>query len=63
MAARQVEGVQVERVADEILALKTDASEAHALNQSAAAVYELCNGKTSKSEMATEIRRRTGLPA
>jgi hypothetical protein len=63
MRARRVEGVQIERAADEILALKTDTLEAHALNQSAAAVYELCDGKTSKSEMAAEIHRRTGLPA
>jgi SAM-dependent methyltransferase len=63
MAARRVEGVHVERAADEILVMKTDSSEAHALNQSAAAVYDLCDGKTSKSEMAAAIRRRTGLPA
>ena len=63
MAARRVEGVQLERAADEILAVRTATMEAHALNQSAAAVYELCDGKTSKSQMAAEIRRRTGLPA
>jgi hypothetical protein len=63
MAPRRVEGVQIERSADEILALKEGSLEAHALNQSAAAVYELCDGNTSKSEMAAEIHRRTGLPA
>ena len=63
MAARRVEGVQIERAADEILALKEGSLEAHALNQSAAVVYELCDGSTSKSEMAAEIHRRTGLPA
>ena len=63
MRARRVEGVHLEQAADEILVMKTATSEAHALNQSAAAVYELCDGKTSKSEMAAEIRRRTGLPA
>ena len=62
MRARRVEGVQIEREADEILAVKTATMEAHALNQSAAAVYELCDGnKTSKSEMAAEIRRRTSV--
>jgi Coenzyme PQQ synthesis protein D (PqqD) len=50
MAARRVENVQTERAAD-------------ALNQSATAVYDLCDGETSKSEMAAEIHRRTGLPA
>jgi hypothetical protein len=63
MAARRVEGLQFERVADEILAVKPDTLEAHALNQSAAAVFDLCDGKTSKSEIAAEIQRRTGLPA
>ena len=47
MAAKRVDGVQIERSADEILALKAGTLEAHALNQSAAAVYELCDGKTS----------------
>jgi hypothetical protein len=63
MVARRVEGVQIERTADEILALKEGSLEAHAINQSAAAVYDLCDGNTSKSEMAAEIHRRTGLPA
>ena len=62
MAARRVEGVNIERSADEILALKTESFEAHALNQSAAVVYDLCDGTTSKAEMAAEIHRRTGLP-
>ena len=63
MTARRVEDVQIERVADEILVVKEESLEAHALNQSAATVYELCDGNTSKSEMAAEIHRRTGLPA
>ena len=63
MRARRVEGVQIEHAADEILALRPGTLEAHALNQSAAAVYDLCDGATSKSEMATEICRRTDLPA
>jgi hypothetical protein len=63
MRARRVDGVQIERTADEILVLKEGSLEAHALNQSAATVYDLCDGNTSKSEMAAEIHRRTGLPA
>jgi hypothetical protein len=63
MAARQVEGLQFERVADELLAVKPATLEAHALNQSAAAVFDMCDAKASKSEMAAEIQRRTGLPA
>ena len=41
MAARRVEGLQFERVADEILVVKPGTLEAHALNQSAAAVFDL----------------------
>jgi hypothetical protein len=63
MIARRVEGVHLEHAADEILVIKPGTLEAHALNQSAAAVYELCDGKTSKPEMAAAIRHRTGLPA
>ena len=63
MAARRVEGLQIERVADEILALKSGATESHALNQTAAIVFDLCDGAHSKSEMAAAIQHRTGLPA
>ena len=63
MTARRVENVEIERLADEILVMKEASLEAHALNQSAAIVYDLCDGKTLKSEMAIEIHRRTGLPA
>jgi methyltransferase family protein/coenzyme PQQ synthesis protein D (PqqD) len=62
MTARRVEGIQIEHAADEILVVRTATWEAHALNQSAAAVYRLCDGKTSRPEMAAEIRARTGLP-
>jgi len=63
MAAKRVEGVYIERAADEILAVKTATSEAHALNQSAAVVFDLCDGTVSRSEMAARLQRRTGLPA
>jgi hypothetical protein len=43
--------------------MKEESLEAHALNQSAATVYDLCDGNTSKSEMAAEIHRHTGLSA
>jgi coenzyme PQQ synthesis protein D (PqqD) len=63
MTATRLENVKIERAADEILAVNSITSEAHAINQSAAAVFDLCDGKTSKAEMAAEIHRRTGLPA
>jgi hypothetical protein len=63
MIARRVEDVQIERLADEILVMREESLEAHALNQSVATVYDLCDGDASKSEMAAEIHRRTGPPA
>jgi methylase of polypeptide subunit release factors len=63
MTARRVQGVQIEHADDEILVVKEASREAHALNQSAAIVYDLCGGRTLKSEMAVEIHRRTALPA
>lgn len=63
MTATRVQGILLERLAEEILAVEVATAEAHALNQSAAAVFDLCNGKASKAEMAAEIQRRTGLPA
>jgi len=63
MVARRVEGVEIERAADEILALKEGSLEAHALNQSAAAVYELCDGNTSKFEMAARFIAARGFPS
>jgi hypothetical protein len=63
VVATRVEGFRIERTADEILAVKEGSLEAHAINLGAAAVYDLCDGNTSKSDMAAEIHRRTGLPA
>ena len=60
MIARRLEGVQIEHAADEILAMRTANSEAHAVDQSAAAaVFDLCDGNTSKSKMVAEIHWRT----
>ncbi len=54
MIARRLEGVQIEHAADEILAMRTANSEAHAVDQNAAAVYDLCDGNTSKSKMVRD---------
>ena len=63
MAARRVEGLQIERAADEILALKPGAARSHALNQTAAVIFDMCDGTHSKAEMAIAIKHHTGLPA
>ena len=62
MAARQVDGLLIERTAGELLVLKQSTYEAHALNETAALVFDLCDGATSRATMATEVARRTGLP-
>src|SRR5215470_7778734 len=63
MAARQVEGLLIERPAGELLVLKPSTNEAHALNQTAAIVFDLCDGATTPAEMVAEVARRTRLPA
>jgi hypothetical protein len=63
MVAKRFDGLQIERASDEILALKPGAAQAYALNQTAAIVFDLCDGGHSKSEMASAIHHRTGLPA
>jgi hypothetical protein len=63
MVAKRFDGLEIERAADEVLALKPGATEAYALNQTAAIVFDLCDGEHSKLEMASEIQHRTGLPA
>ena len=63
MAARQVEGLLIERPAGELLVLKPSTNEAHALNQTAAIVFDLCDGATTPAQMVAEVARRTGLPA
>ena len=63
MAARQVEGLLIERPAGELLVLKPSTNEAHALNQTAAIVFDLCDGASTPAQMVAEVARRTGLPA
>src|SRR5262245_30673541 len=63
MGARQVEGLRHERVGGELLVYSPETAETHALNETAAIVFELCAGTNSREEMAAEIARRCGLPA
>lgn len=62
MFAKRVEGLVVQRAANELLAVRESTGEAHALNETAAIVFDLCDGETSPAVMATEVTRRTGLP-
>lgn len=63
MGARQVEGLLIERVDGEVLIVKESSHEAHALNEAASVVFELCDGAMGRAAMAAEVARRTGLPA
>lgn len=63
MGARRVEGLLIERVDGELLVVKESSHEAHALNETAAIVFDLCDGSMSRTSMAAEVARRTGLPA
>ena len=63
MAATRVEGLLIERVDGELLVVRESSQEAHALNETAAIVFDLCDGSTSRAAMTAEVARRTGLPA
>jgi hypothetical protein len=53
----------MERLEGELLVVTESSHEAHALNETAAIVFDLCDGATSRAAMAAEVQRRTGLPA
>ena len=63
MGAKRIEGLLIERLEGELLVVNEATQEAHALNETAAIVFELCDGETSRAAMAAEVARRTGLPA
>ena len=63
MGAKRVDGLLIERPEGELLVLKESTLEAHALNETATIVFDLCDGETSRAVMAAEVARRTGLPA
>lgn len=63
MGAKRVDDLLVERVEGELLVVKTSSHEAHALNEAASVVFDLCDGSTSRAAMAAEVQRLTSLPA
>src|SRR4030095_14527922 len=62
MGAKRVGGLLIERGDGELLVVNESNHEAHALNETAAIVFDLCDGSMSRSAMAAEVARRTGLP-
>ena len=48
-------GIVVEELADEVLVYDLNRDRAHCLNQTAANVWKLCDGKSSPSEIASRL--------
>jgi hypothetical protein len=58
--AARSHGLVVERMAGETLVYDTERDEVHHLDRIAAAVFELCDGRTSASEVAGRAGERLG---
>lgn len=56
------EGLVVERLADETLIYDTERDEAHHLNPTAAAVFDLCDGRATVDEVAVDASHRLRQP-
>jgi hypothetical protein len=56
------EGLVVQRVQGEVLVYDTDRHKAHCLNETAAAVWTHCDGKTTVDEMAGLLERKLRIP-
>src|SRR5262245_33547272 len=63
MGAKRVDGLLAQQIDDEIVVFNPAKGEGHALNKSAALVFDLCDGKTSRATMSTALAQRFGLPA
>lgn len=59
---QQIDGLLVEEIDGEVLVVNSATSEAHALNGASAVVFTLCDGATTRAEMATLVAVQTGLP-
>lgn len=62
MNPRRVDGLLFERIDRELIVLNPARGEGHALNEAAAALFELCDGKTSRVAMATALAQQFSLP-
>lgn len=63
MTARKIDGLLSERVGSELIVYNAKGNEAHALNDTAALVFDLCDGVTTREQMAHHIAQSSGLPA
>jgi hypothetical protein len=56
------EGLVIQRVADEVLVYDKDRNKAHCLNETAAAVWKHCDGKTTVEEMTSLLEKQLEVP-
>lgn len=56
------EGLVVQRVQDEVLVYDEDRHKAHCLNETAAAVWTHCNGKTTVDEISRLLEKQLRMP-
>ncbi len=57
---QRTQGLIIKRLPEEVLVYDQDRDRAHCLNQSAAAVWEQCDGQTTAAEIARSIQNQTG---
>jgi hypothetical protein len=62
MSVKRVDGLLAQRIDNEFLVFNKATGEGHALNETAAAVFDLCDGETSRASMVTAISQRFALP-
>ena len=53
------EGLVIERLAEEVLVYDTDRDRAHCLNETAAFVWQRCDGRTTAKEIALLLGKQT----
>lgn len=56
------EGLVIQRVEEEVLVYDQDRHKAHCLNQTAAAVWKHCDGKTTVDEISRLLEKQLGIP-
>ena len=56
------EGLVVQRVEDEVLVYDQDRHKAHCLNETAAAVWKHCDGKTTVDEISILLEKQLRMP-
>lgn len=60
LARRQ--GLVIQRLPDEVLVYDLDRDKAHCLNQTAALVWEHCNGRATTTDIARSVGRKLDAP-